>query len=163
MCDLPQVPWRTEGSACEESAWKRSNNGGHIVTQQFILFYPSIPLFSLPLPIIPVSFIPSPLPLLSSPLPPSLSLSLSQILRKAVNGMLPKNILRKKRMRRLHLFPDSDHPYSLNITHELPGPCPVYKRLEEYSPEEVAAFPDIVRVPHMWYVYTVYHLMLTVC
>ena len=29
-----------------------------------------------------------------------------QVLRKAVNGMLPKNNQRKKRMRRLYLFPD---------------------------------------------------------
>ena len=29
-----------------------------------------------------------------------------QILWKAVNGMLPKNLLRKKRMKRLHLFPN---------------------------------------------------------
>jgi ribosomal protein L13 len=29
-----------------------------------------------------------------------------QVIQKAVNGMLPKNNLRKKRMRRLHLFPD---------------------------------------------------------
>ena len=31
----------------------------------------------------------------------------TQVLRKAVYGMLPKNNLRKKRMRRLHLFPGS--------------------------------------------------------
>ena len=29
-----------------------------------------------------------------------------QVLWKAVNGMLPKNLLRKKRMQRLHLFPN---------------------------------------------------------
>ena len=34
------------------------------------------------------------------------TLSLSQVLRKAVYGMLPKNKLRKKYMNRLHLFPD---------------------------------------------------------
>jgi large subunit ribosomal protein L13 len=30
----------------------------------------------------------------------------TMVIQKAVNGMLPKNNLRKKRMRRLHLFPD---------------------------------------------------------
>ena len=100
---------------------------------------PSPPPPSLPLPLPPSL---SPLP----PPPPSLS---PQILRKAVNGMLPKNLLRKKRMRRLHLFADADHPYILNITHQLPGPCPVYKTLGDYSTEEITAFPDIVRVPHM--------------
>ncbi|XP_064382912.1 large ribosomal subunit protein uL13m-like [Halichondria panicea] len=73
----------------------------------------------------------------------------TQALRKAVNGMLPKNNLRKKRMRRLHLFPDSDHPYALNIYKVLEGPSAVYKKLDEYTKDEVQNFPEIVRVPHL--------------
>ena len=42
-----------------------------------------------------------PLVLLSCKPPPP-----PKVLRKAVNGMLPKNNQRKKRMRRLYLFPD---------------------------------------------------------
>lgn len=37
------------------------------------------------------------------------------ILRKAVSGMLPKNKLRDRRLERLHIFPDDDHPYEANL------------------------------------------------
>lgn len=73
----------------------------------------------------------------------------NKVLWKAVYGMLPKNKLRKKRMRRLHLFAEESHPYSANITHALPGPCPVVKRLQDFSPEEVARFPEVVSAPHL--------------
>lgn len=33
------------------------------------------------------------------------------VLRRAVNGMLPKNLLRKPRDRKLRIFPDADHPF----------------------------------------------------
>lgn len=33
------------------------------------------------------------------------------VLRRAVNGMLPKNKLRRSRMRKLRLFPDERHPF----------------------------------------------------
>lgn len=35
--------------------------------------------------------------------------------RKAVYGMLPRNNLRKQRIERLLLFPESEHPYAENI------------------------------------------------
>ncbi|KAJ1996879.1 54S ribosomal protein L23, mitochondrial, partial [Coemansia thaxteri] len=38
-----------------------------------------------------------------------------KIIEKAVSGMLPKNRLRKVRMERLLVFPDSEHPYVDNI------------------------------------------------
>ncbi|KNZ56590.1 ribosomal protein L13 [Puccinia sorghi] len=37
------------------------------------------------------------------------------ILRKAVSGMLPKNKLRDRRLERLHIFPDDQHPYHANL------------------------------------------------
>jgi large subunit ribosomal protein L13 len=38
-----------------------------------------------------------------------------QIIRKAVSGMLPKNTLRDRRLSRLLIFPDEEHPYEQNI------------------------------------------------
>jgi len=35
----------------------------------------------------------------------------SEVLRKAVSGMLPKNTLRQARDRKLRIFPDEDHPF----------------------------------------------------
>ena len=37
------------------------------------------------------------------------------VLFRAVNGMLPKNRLRKHRLARLRIFPDTEHPYEQNI------------------------------------------------
>ncbi|AAS53774.1 AFR403Wp [Eremothecium gossypii ATCC 10895] len=39
----------------------------------------------------------------------------SELLRKAVSGMLPKNRLRKVRLARLKVFDGSEHPYKQNI------------------------------------------------
>ncbi|CAD6885715.1 unnamed protein product [Tilletia controversa] len=38
-----------------------------------------------------------------------------EIIRKAVSGMLPKNKLRERRLDRLKIFPDEEHPYKSNI------------------------------------------------
>lgn len=38
-----------------------------------------------------------------------------EVLRKAVNGMLPKNTHRKTRLARLKLFDGSEHPYKQNL------------------------------------------------
>jgi len=35
-----------------------------------------------------------------------------EIIKHAVSGMLPKNKLRKKRIARLYVFPDENHPFS---------------------------------------------------
>ena len=37
-------------------------------------------------------------------------------LRTAVSGMLPKNKLRDRRLARLHIFPDENHPFQGNIS-----------------------------------------------
>lgn len=39
----------------------------------------------------------------------------SEVLKKAVNGMLPKNRLRKKRLARLKAFEGEAHPYKENL------------------------------------------------
>ena len=38
-----------------------------------------------------------------------------KIIKKAVSGMLPKNKLRDRRLERLLVFPDNEHPYAENI------------------------------------------------
>ncbi|MBL7158995.1 50S ribosomal protein L13 [Candidatus Microgenomates bacterium] len=38
-----------------------------------------------------------------------------EIIRRAVSGMLPKNKLRKKRLKRLYVFADDQHPYAKNL------------------------------------------------
>ncbi|XP_065828273.1 large ribosomal subunit protein uL13m-like [Oscarella lobularis] len=73
----------------------------------------------------------------------------TMVLRKAVYGMLPKNNLRKKRMRRLHLFPTDIHPYQLNITATLEGPCLSLKRLEDYTKEEIENYPKLFDTSHL--------------
>lgn len=39
----------------------------------------------------------------------------TEIIKKAVWGMLPKNRLRKDRIARLKIYPDAEHPYKANI------------------------------------------------
>lgn len=39
----------------------------------------------------------------------------SEVLKKAVNGMLPKNRLRKKRLARLKAFEGDAHPFEANL------------------------------------------------
>ena len=65
------------------------------------------------------------------------------ILWRAVNGMLPKTKMRKKRMARLHLFEGPDHPYADRIYAKVKAPAPLPKRLEEYSAEEIENYPKI--------------------
>lgn len=38
-----------------------------------------------------------------------------EIIRHAVSGMLPKNKLKKKRLARLFIFPDENHPYKTKL------------------------------------------------
>ncbi len=41
-----------------------------------------------------------------------------EVIRHAVSGMLPKNKLRDKMLKRLYVFSDKDHPYSDKVTQE---------------------------------------------
>jgi large subunit ribosomal protein L13 len=37
------------------------------------------------------------------------------VMQFAVKGMLPKNKLREKRMKRLHVYKDANHPFNLDL------------------------------------------------
>ena len=65
------------------------------------------------------------------------------ILWRAVYGMLPKNKFRPKRMKRLYLFEDEQHPFAANIFAKLEGPARIPKRLSEYTPEEFEHYPKL--------------------
>lgn len=38
-----------------------------------------------------------------------------KVIQNAVSGMLPKNTMRDRRMRRLYVFPENEHPYKENF------------------------------------------------
>ncbi|NXB47576.1 RM13 protein, partial [Leucopsar rothschildi] len=67
------------------------------------------------------------------------------IVKLAVYRMLPKNLQRRTLMQRLHLFPEDVIPEDIekNLLQEIPQPRAVPKRLDEYAPEEIAAFPKL--------------------
>ncbi|NXG27002.1 RM13 protein, partial [Dromaius novaehollandiae] len=67
------------------------------------------------------------------------------IVKLTIYRMLPKNLQRRTLMQRLHLFPDDVIPEDIqkNLVEELPQPRAVPKRLDEYTPEEIAAFPMV--------------------
>lgn len=45
-----------------------------------------------------------------------LSRTPTEVVRHAVSGMLPKNKLRDRRLSRLHVYPNADHPYVAQIS-----------------------------------------------
>lgn len=59
------------------------------------------------------------------------------------------NAVRRNCIARLHLFADDNVPdhIKINITDQLTQAGPVYKRLEEYSQEEIKQFPLITDYP----------------
>ena len=59
------------------------------------------------------------------------------IVKLAIYGMLPKSLHRRTLMQRLHLFPDE----------ELPQPRKVPRCLDEYTQEELEAFPRVWSPP----------------
>ncbi|XP_056378662.1 39S ribosomal protein L13, mitochondrial isoform X1 [Hyla sarda] len=67
------------------------------------------------------------------------------IVKLAVYGMLPKNLHRRTMMQRLHIFPEEDIPEEIlkNLVTELKQPRVIPKRLNEYSREEIEAFPKL--------------------
>ncbi|XP_001514853.1 39S ribosomal protein L13, mitochondrial [Ornithorhynchus anatinus] len=71
------------------------------------------------------------------------------IVKLATYGKLPKNLHRRIRMQRLHLFPDEDVPESIlkNLVEELSQPRRVPRRLDEYTKEEIEAFPRLWALP----------------
>uniref|UniRef100_A0A8B9QN93 Large ribosomal subunit protein uL13m n=1 Tax=Anas platyrhynchos TaxID=8839 RepID=A0A8B9QN93_ANAPL len=71
------------------------------------------------------------------------------IVKLAVYRMLPKNLQRRTMMQRLHLFPEDVIPEDIekNLLQEIPQPRAVPRRLDEYTPEEIAAFPRVWTPP----------------
>uniref|UniRef100_A0A8D0GUF5 Large ribosomal subunit protein uL13m n=1 Tax=Sphenodon punctatus TaxID=8508 RepID=A0A8D0GUF5_SPHPU len=71
------------------------------------------------------------------------------IVKLAIYGMLPKNLLRRTMMQRLHLFPEDVIPeeMQMNLVEELQQPRTIPKRLDEYAQEEIDAFPRLWTPP----------------
>ncbi|NWI68533.1 RM13 protein, partial [Todus mexicanus] len=67
------------------------------------------------------------------------------IVKLTVYRMLPKNLQRRTMMQRLHLFPEDVIPedIKMNLLQEIPQPRAIPRRLDEYTPEEIAAFPQV--------------------
>lgn len=68
---------------------------------------------------------------------------------KAVYKELDKDIRRRPRMQRLHIFKDEKVPSDMlqNITDQIPQLRRVPKRLKDYSKEEVEKFPKLFDYP----------------
>ncbi|XP_011603810.1 large ribosomal subunit protein uL13m isoform X3 [Takifugu rubripes] len=71
------------------------------------------------------------------------------IVKLAVYGMLPRNLHRRTMMQRLHIFPEDELPDDIraNLTEELPQPREIPRKLDEYSQEEMNAFPRLWTPP----------------
>ncbi|CAL8248454.1 unnamed protein product [Lota lota] len=71
------------------------------------------------------------------------------IVKLAVYGMLPRNLLRPNMMQRLHLFAEDELPEDVlaNLTEELPQPRDVPRTLSQYTQEERDAFPRLWTPP----------------
>ncbi|NXX75430.1 RM13 protein, partial [Urocolius indicus] len=67
------------------------------------------------------------------------------IVKLTIYRMLPKNLQRRTMMQRLHLFPEDVIPEDIqkNLLEEIPQPRVVPRRLDEYTPEEIEAFPRV--------------------
>jgi len=66
-----------------------------------------------------------------------------QILWREIRGLMPKVRSRNEQMKRLHIFPDNEHPFAQNIYARLIPPFPQPRRLEEYTKVEIDAYPRI--------------------
>ncbi|XP_053323450.1 39S ribosomal protein L13, mitochondrial [Spea bombifrons] len=71
------------------------------------------------------------------------------IMKLSVYGMLPKNLHRRTMMQRLHLFAENEIPEDImkNLVTEIRQPRIVPKRLDEYSQDEIDAFPRLWSPP----------------
>ena len=56
----------------------------------------------------------------------------TDVLRRAIKGMLPKNFLRRERMKRLHIFEGNEHKFSCQkpIVYDPLGNDAVYSELD---------------------------------
>uniref|UniRef100_A0A8C4Y133 Uncharacterized protein n=2 Tax=Gopherus TaxID=38771 RepID=A0A8C4Y133_9SAUR len=71
------------------------------------------------------------------------------IVKLAIYRMLPKNLHRRTMMQMLHLFPEEIIPEDIcnNLVEELAQPRRILKRLDEYTQEEIDAFPMLWTPP----------------
>ncbi|XP_063070744.1 39S ribosomal protein L13, mitochondrial [Engraulis encrasicolus] len=71
------------------------------------------------------------------------------IVKLAIYGMLPKNLHRRTMMQRLHLFPEEELPEEIlrNLTEELTQPRTPPRGLNQYTQEEIDAFPRLWTPP----------------
>ncbi|KAK7071458.1 54S ribosomal protein L13 [Halocaridina rubra] len=71
------------------------------------------------------------------------------VVRKAVYSKLDKNLLRRGKMARLHIFADDEVPNSIleNLSGQIRQLRAVPKRLDHYTDEEIKSFPRIFDWP----------------
>ncbi|XP_072045683.1 large ribosomal subunit protein uL13m-like [Amphiura filiformis] len=76
----------------------------------------------------------------------------TKLMKKAIYGMLPKDLRRRTMMERLHLFPYEEFPDELkaNVCDQLKPPFELPKTLPEYTQEEKDAFPRLWLQPDPW-------------
>lgn len=76
----------------------------------------------------------------------------TKLMKKAIYGMLPKTLIRRTMMERLHLFPYEDFPDEIreNICDQLKPPTDIPRSLPEYTQEEKDAFPSLSYPPDPW-------------
>lgn len=68
-----------------------------------------------------------------------------RIIGRAVRGMLPKNLLRKQRMMRLHVYPEADHPHDAQLigSYRAYGPrWPLGSKPERWCPRVEPPVPQ---------------------
>merc|ERR1712179_554992 len=73
----------------------------------------------------------------------------TMIIRKAVYNQLSKNLLRRGRMQKLHIFSNDKIPESIlqNVSNQMKQLRPTPKRLDHYTEEERFQFPKIYDWP----------------
>ncbi|XP_052687338.1 39S ribosomal protein L13, mitochondrial-like [Crassostrea angulata] len=73
------------------------------------------------------------------------SMEPTMMIEKAVYSNMPGFLLRRKYMRRLHIYPDEEVPPEIlgNVCDQIQQIQKVPKRLDEYTAEEIQAFPKL--------------------
>lgn len=80
------------------------------------------------------------------------------VLYKAIYKDLRASQTRRTLMARCHIFPDDNVPAELmaNVCDEIKQVQPMVKRLDEYTEEEIKAFPKLVDLPEDYTIETIY-------
>ncbi|XP_065185607.1 large ribosomal subunit protein uL13m-like [Sycon ciliatum] len=66
------------------------------------------------------------------------------VVKRELLKELPKDEMRMKRMARVHLYPNEEHPFWDQINYVLPAGNTAFKKLDEYSKEELQNYPVLV-------------------